>query len=546
MKSIEISEQSFLRTDDGSRFIPLGEGVRDQEEQELLRRKIKGETRMRQPGVWGTLGKAENDTQVTWSGRLTYSGYGNDTSKGITLEEIQDIYDANPVLRPGSEKVIERFINFDEVTFNELGDSFDADSLPRLRLTLFLKPDEGAMVYYHHFTGKWIDERNSDMEYILPEPTPENTTSRDRLDYKFTLLPNRKIKKLENGRAELGDPVESSFVVKILVFRRPENQTDSYQLVQKGIEHVRTKRRYQLLKYNPENNEFTEIENAASQLASDAKTLFLLHGTFSSTEGSFGGLRGNKHRADSWLKEQSQKYAQIIGFDHSTIMHHAEDNLGHFREMMGGVHFQNQPMDMITFSRGGLLGKSLACGVSNDHFPLRRAALVSCANGVGYFTAARYLGVFLRYLKKSTGIASGGMGAIISLFAQHSGKFFLSRPGPQMMTIGTDDGWLEQLLEAKPAPQNNEMQFKAITGKWTREVAAGNRLLNRLAQRGINLLTRPILGNPNDFVVGSNRQALLPPGWETDPVQLKCTHTSFFTGRLSAKRVCDELDGFLG
>lgn len=63
-----------------------------------------------------------------------------------------------------------------------------------------------------------------------------------------------------------------------------------------------------------------------------------------------------------------------------------------------------------------------------------------------------------------------------------------------------------------------------------------SKLFRRLAQYGINVLTTPVLGTPNDFVVNTTRKQILPPGYENISKTLACTHTSFFTGARSAEK----------
>lgn len=543
MATIPITSDTFYTANSGGKFIPLGAPISSNEDQAALRAKVNNEGHNREQ-FWGTLGKAEQDTDIGWSGAISYSRTGNDSSKGVTLDEIRDIYSVNPAVSKDAP-IIERYINFDDVTFPELPQRFSPRDIPHLRLTLFLNPDEGAMVFYHHYTGTWKNERSSELEYILPEPTPAHSCNRDRLTYLFPILPKQVMDVSDDGMVRLGDEHGASFVVKVLVFKRPEAETESLQIVQKGIEYVRkSSSRYKILAYNPESDKFIENGSSGAGLNSNERTLVLFHGTFSSTQGSFGGLLGTDHAPTSWFKQQSQKYSQIIGFDHSTIMHNAEDNLRQFRDMLSGVNFRNNPIDIITFSRGGLVGKQLICGLGNHDFPVRKAALVSCANGVGYFTAARNLGKMLSYLKKSATIPTGGMAGIISLFAQHSAKFFLSRPGAQQMTIGHDS--LESILDALPVPQNKDVQMLAVPGRWTRSAARDSRLISRFAQYGTSVITWPILGTPNDFVVNTTRQKILPPGYENTTDPLSCTHTSFFTSKRSAQRVRGHLDNWLG
>ena len=541
MARLTIGPETFLSSSSGSRFIPLGQRLETEEDKIALQDKINGFHGMH-PKIWGTLGKADNDTEIGWSGELNYSQIGNLESEGLTVEEIDHIYNMNPLVNRENTRVIERYINIDNVNFPEINQIYSLRDLPKLRLTLFLNPDEGALVFFHHFKGSRRNEKESDLEYILPEATPEYTTNRDRLTYYFHLLPKRKFVENNDGTYSFGRQCNATSVLKILVFKRLESERDSYYIVQKAIERIRLHRRYKIVKYNALSNDFDDCQNPQSELRSNAKTLLLIHGTFSSTKGSFGGLLETEHAPTKWLQQKSLQYEQIIGFNHSTIMHNADDNLRHFRELLQGIQFTDKPLDVVTFSRGGLVGKQLICGLSNEFFPVRKAALVSCANGVGYFTAAQQLGLLFRYLKKSPYVPDVEMGCIISLFAQHSAKFFLSRPGAMQMTIG--DPSLDSILNALPAPQNKTVQFYAISGRWTKNVGKDSNLLKRIGQRGANILTIPILGTPNDFVVNTSRQQLLPPGYESVCPPLACTHTSFFTGRRSANKIRNELDAF--
>ncbi len=284
-------------------------------------------------------------------------------------------------------------------------------------------------------------------------------------------------------------------------------------------------------------------ENPAMEIQSNVKTLLLFHGTFSSTDGTYGGL--NEVLEDSperwFLKKLSEGYDQIIGFNHSTIMEWPEENLSRFRAMMGSVNFRDLPLDLITFSRGGLVGKLFICDPANANFPVRKAVMVSCANGVGYFDKAKYIGTFLRYLKVEEALSKTPMGAIISLIAQHSAKYFLGLPGPTIMN--KDSKELKALLKMKPAPHNAGVQMVAFSGNWTRKVAKGD-FLRRVGQGAAFVLTAPILGLPNDFVVNRNHQEIMPEGQTTLPVRFETIHTRFFKSELTAKNIREKLDEF--
>jgi hypothetical protein len=119
-------------------------------------------------------------------------------------------------------------------------------------------------------------------------------------------------------------------------------------------------------------------ENRAPRL------LLLLHGTFSSTVGSFGAL-GATPWGRAFLHAASANYDAVIGFDHPTL---SEDPLENATELLrllkqrftGPVpHF-----DVIAFSRGGLVFRSLVehlLPVDSWRAEFGRAIFVAATNG---------------------------------------------------------------------------------------------------------------------------------------------------------------------
>ncbi|MGF6743933.1 DUF7379 domain-containing protein [Paraburkholderia atlantica] len=113
--------------------------------------------------------------------------------------------------------------------------------------------------------------------------------------------------------------------------------------------------------------------------------LLLVHGTFSSTAGSFGALCGEDGASRGLLAALLAKYDRVIGFDHRTL---TEDPLANAEKLATALDAMGLPddvqMDAIAFSRGGLLLRMLNEHVLPRRRPslsVRRAVFVGCTNG---------------------------------------------------------------------------------------------------------------------------------------------------------------------
>lgn len=472
--------------------------------------KIKKEAKEPVPGFWGTLGMKDNSL-IDWDGFIEISSYGNDNSNGVTLEEIELIYEANPHLNNKDLKVTERFISFENLHIL-FPDRFTPDQIPELRLTLMLGQNEGALVYYQFNEG---DNSEGDaIEYIQPQKTEGfETNKRDRLNYYIPVLPDYKIEEgdEENSFRLSRKTTKETFLVKILTFIRTQSETskDSVDTASKIVMKVAKKlniyHEHKLLLFDAEENDFKTANSG--MIDQNKLTLFVIHGTFGDTKGSFSALYGdNKNWFKQRLKNYGGKYEQIIAFDHPTVFYDAQGNIDKLFEMLGDDFRFSKPVDVIGTSQGGLLTQYLANLPQNkSKITVGKAALVASANGVDYFTAGRNISKFLSIMKSIFKTTSRQTAAIICSIAQHSADFFLDQPGCQLMTPG--NSVLVNILNNTPS---GETTYLPVIDDFTKELVEKEPLLKRWAAIGIDLLTQTIMGKYNDWVVRTKNQWLIP------------------------------------
>ncbi len=155
------------------------------------------------------------------------------------------------------------------------------------------------------------------------------------------------------------------------------------------------------------------------------RVLLMVHGTFSSTMGAFGGLSQTPH-GKALLKAAIAKYDAIIGFDHATLsvtpMQNATDLLARLERQK----WPKPPVfDAVMHSRGGLVFRSLveaALPVSNFQYKVNRAVFVACTNA-GTELARRKN--WDRMIDRYTNLAAGASKAVGMLTGTAAGAKIL-------------------------------------------------------------------------------------------------------------------------
>ena len=112
------------------------------------------------------------------------------------------------------------------------------------------------------------------------------------------------------------------------------------------------------------------------------QVLLMVHGTFSSTSGSFGAL-GTYGDGREFMSEAYDKYDAVIGFDHKTLVEDVETNAKALAAALGTLP-KGTIVDSIAFSRGGLVWRVLAQELfakSRPDIIFRNTVFVGCTNG---------------------------------------------------------------------------------------------------------------------------------------------------------------------
>ena len=115
------------------------------------------------------------------------------------------------------------------------------------------------------------------------------------------------------------------------------------------------------------------------------KVLLFVHGTFSSTLGSFGAL-ATFDEGKSFLQRALENYDVVIGWNHRTLSVAPDQNAADLHEWLQAQKWPATPViDAIAYSRGGLVFRSLVEDLlpndTKNKVTIGQAVFVGCTNG---------------------------------------------------------------------------------------------------------------------------------------------------------------------
>ena len=245
------------------------------------------------------------------------------------------------------------------------------------RVSVDVAPGEGAVV---------LVEANGVYSWVVPDETagPPGVRRGPR-QLQFTLMPPPTAAAAPRRRGVFTDWLVDAVVdqVRVVVFKYVGRWTAATlatrleSAVQPGPVAMRS--------LDPEAWQPLAIQ--AVPAGRTQKVLLFVHGTFSSTRGSFGHLV-LQPAGRAFYSAALKEYDLILGFDHKTLTEDPMTNATQMLSALSGLALPSgSTIDAIAYSRGGLVLRSLMEGLLGDGHDLlpgvtfKRAVLIGCTNG---------------------------------------------------------------------------------------------------------------------------------------------------------------------
>jgi CHAT domain/Ternary complex associated domain 7 len=257
-----------------------------------------------------------------------------------------------------------------------------------------------------------------------------------------------------------------------------------------------------------------------------ARILLFVHGTFSSTIGSFGALCSTPW-GQAFLSAAAAQYDAILGLDHATL---SDDPVANATELLSALESLPTAMppviDAVAFGRGGLVFRSLVEHLlphSTLQCRIQRAVFVACANGgtplarpenwhtlVDLYTNIA-VAVFrlLALLPQAASVARileelvSGVGAFVKFLATYA-----TEDVPGLGAMRPDGDFIRTLNTRQPGqPDPGVIAYYAVTSEFRPAIRGGTHepreLPLRLVMALADGLVDKVMGEANDLVVNT-------------------------------------------
>ncbi len=263
---------------------------------------------------------------------------------------------ADPVARALS---LQELDVVDEVVVTRAGAATrGTPSEPKLRVPV--AHDEDAVV---------LVEDDGVYEWILPDRDAETGMRASRGSARTFTVPIAPRMRSRGGRARASAVRAGGFKAWVLRFVAGAATSFAIDVLERKVVTRLVDMRA------PDPAEWSTLADARA--VPDARVLLFLHGTFSSTLGSYHALG-----RESFLAWARERYTHVIGYDHATLsldpIVNAADLLSRLRE-----RFVAPRLDVVAYSRGGLVARSLLeqlVPASSWQPRDARLAMIGCTN----------------------------------------------------------------------------------------------------------------------------------------------------------------------
>lgn len=304
------------------------------------------------------------------------------------------------------------------------------------------------------------------------------------------------------------------------------------------------------------------------------RVLLLVHGTFSSTLGSFGALA-----ATAWgrelLRQALSAYDAVLGFDHRTLSVDPQVNAVDMLQRLESIAWPEPPvLDIVAFSRGGLVARSLIeqlLPASRWKAEIGRVIFVGSTNGGTKLAepdnwhrlADRYTN-FAIWGTRALGLVPGaqgvagivgeaiqGVATLVKVLATHAVE---EQGVPGLAAMEPDGAFVTAINETQPGqPSAADALYCAVVSDFEpgKALADGTtpelppKLLLRLADR----VADDLFGEANDMVVNTGSMTAIDPhvgGFVKDKLDFGTNGLVYHTVYFARRETVEALARWLG
>ncbi|MDH0748868.1 CHAT domain-containing protein [Pseudomonas sp. GD03842] len=297
------------------------------------------------------------------------------------------------------------------------------------------------------------------------------------------------------------------------------------------------------------------------------QVLLLIHGTFSSTSGSFGALTAHESGRE-FLSQAYQKYDAVIGFDHKTLAEDVETNAQAMALVLGGLP-RGTIVDSVAFSRGGLVWRVWARELlprSSPDILLRNTVFVGCTNAGTHLAEPANWHDLIDFYTNVVMAGARAVGAItgsvlltplVSLAIKTLGEFMQmlaqvaidERKVPGLASMEPSGATVRRLNGVEDPSQT--ATYRAITANFEPDrFDVGNGMTRALAEFLADRLTDRLWKNEdNDLVVDTASMTTFGEGTtlpKTSVFAYANKDLIYHTVYFAQARTCEQLSNWLG
>jgi hypothetical protein len=264
-----------------------------------------------------------------------------------------------------------------------------------------------------------------------------------------------------------------------------------------------------------------------------ARILLFLHGTFSSTLGSFAGLAATE-RGEEFLDNAIRSYDAVLGFDHPTLSLDPMENAIDLLRRLSAAALPRPPtIDIVGYSRGGLVARSLVEGLlpsAEWRATAGRVVFVGVPNG-GTSMAnpdhwERFLNLYTNLAVASLrviGLITGSLPIAeiaaellkgVGPFAKYLATYRVDGGGvPGLAAMNPRGEFVRELNKTQPGQPGPGAPWYVISSAFEPGKVGGNlgAIPAELKRRLLDSLAHEFSAVPNDLVVDTESMSAIDP-----------------------------------